>query len=325
MDNYVMYDNSDNYIYLDETMLVIMFLDNAYDDEFRDHMKGMKGALQVFKTSNNIRRLSIEIYIEEHDDAKLIYVNRKVTAALAHPNCNIEYLGLDIDWMYNDPYTDLENAIIAKRLKHLVLKSNPLILNMILPVCTALHNQLETLQTLIIDNRSDQNSLWYNILTHPNNRIRKLIIQHHTCGGISRLREALAHPNCKIRYITLKYHEMRSDELKQIIAGINNPVSRIEFFNIDLDTVLINDIEDIKSLNNVCLQQFGPIKLERNIIIQNAITQAARTLIAIRKFRFNEAGLFGLIPKEIIRLIAEYLLSTYREQVWLAISPTIIN
>jgi hypothetical protein len=324
MNNYLVYDSSDNYIYVGEDTLAIKFLDNDDDDTFASNLDNMRSALRVFESPNGIRRLSFDVSIDEYDIHKSWRVNDLVVTTIAQFNCTIEYLRLDMDWMMRDdnPFTQLMNAILSKRLKSMIFKTNPLAIEILLPICTTPNNQLTYLNTDVYYTINPM--VWHDILTNPNNKITKLIIKH-CISGYSIVPDIFENPNCRLKYISLKYYDQASvDKINKIISSLNNPTSRIETFNINnLDTETINGIMPYLNNfdNNVCLQQFGPIKLERNITIQNIVTRVALTLIAIRKFRSGDSGLLGLVPKEIVKLITRYLLSTYREPVWLSVVP----
>lgn len=43
---------------------------------------------------------------------------------------------------------------------------------------------------------------------------------------------------------------------------------------------------------------------------------AAIILVAIRKFRVKESGLFGRIPKQLVHYIANDVLDSYIEEIW---------
>jgi hypothetical protein len=164
-------------------------------------------------------------------------------------------------------------------------------------------------------------------LTHPNNRIKKLSIISDALN-MRLLRDALMDPNCKLVKLNIYKFAYSLRFINFVFAGVfSTPHSRLEEVHINTSA---NPTDVIKSLDdgigsNVVFQRlmlngsFTPVG--RNIAIQNVVTQSARTLIAIRKFCQADSGLLGLVPKEIVHLIAEYLISTYRESVWLGVVP----
>lgn len=58
------------------------------------------------------------------------------------------------------------------------------------------------------------------------------------------------------------------------------------------------------------------LTLERNKLIKKLAVDSALCLVSIRRFRRNQCGLLGLVPKELVEVIAKYIASSYYDEKW---------
>ena len=91
----------------------------------------------------------------------------------------------------------------------------------------------------------------------------------------------------------------------------------------------INELDPFHECTDDCIEEYDDDDEKSRIIVANICTmlrqnrkalndakQAALCLISIHKFRKSEVNLFGKIPNELVRYIAEMIVDSYIEEIW---------
>ena len=63
------------------------------------------------------------------------------------------------------------------------------------------------------------------------------------------------------------------------------------------------------------IEKFNRMIKYNNLMYDNAIS-ASLCLLTIRKFRKYECGLLGMVPMDVVKIIAKIIKSSYIEDIW---------